>query len=295
MKKRVIRVGSRESQLAVLQSRLVMELIGRAHPEVELELVTMKTTGDKILDRSLDAIGGKGLFVRELDQALRTGRVDITVHSLKDLPMETPEDLPLLAFSRREDPRDALILKPGQQELAPDALVGCGSRRRTLQLQRLYPELRFTGMRGNVQTRLRKLEEGQADATLLACAGLRRLGMEDRIAWAFSPEEMIPAAGQGILAVQGRAGEDDSFLDCVRDADGTLAAMAERAMVRALDGGCTSPIAAYAERSGSVLYLRGFYVSDSGRTATGLLEGSVEEPEELGIQLAEQLKKEAEG
>ena len=170
-----LRVASRESRLAVIQSELVMEGLSRLHPELELELVTMKTTGDRILDRTLDKIGGKGLFVRELDAALREGRADLSVHSCKDLPMEEAPDLPLLAFSVREDPRDVLVLPQGVQELDPAKPVGCASPRRALQFQALYPGVRVEPVRGNLQTRLRKLDEGQFSALILAAAGLRRL------------------------------------------------------------------------------------------------------------------------
>ena len=167
-----LRIGSRESRLAVIQSQMVMKLIAAAEPEAELELVTMKTTGDKILDKTLDKIGGKGLFVRELDQARRDGRADFTVHSLKDMPMQVPEDLPLAAFSSREDPRDVLVLPEGATELDKSKPIGCSSRRRQLQLKLLFPDMDIQPVRGNVQTRLAKLEAGQFSALVLAAAGL---------------------------------------------------------------------------------------------------------------------------
>ena len=176
-----IRFGSRDSRLAVIQSRMVMEAVQNICPQAELELLTMKTTGDKILDKTLDQIGGKGLFVKELDLALREGKVDFTVHSLKDMPMETPEDLPLAAFSKRADPRDVLVLPEGVPELRPGKPIGCSSRRRQLQLKALYPDFDIAPVRGNVQTRLRKLDEGQYSALVLAAAGLKRLGLENRI------------------------------------------------------------------------------------------------------------------
>ncbi|MDD7651777.1 MAG: hydroxymethylbilane synthase, partial [Firmicutes bacterium] len=207
-----LRVGSRDSRLAVIQAELVMGAIREKHPELSLELVTMKTTGDRILDRTLDQIGGKGLFVRELDLALAEGRVDLTVHSCKDLPMEENPDLPLMAFSRREDPRDVLVLPAGVRELDFSRPIGCSSRRRTVQLQALWPQAQVAPVRGNVQTRLRKLDEGQFSALILAGAGLRRLGLTERISRYFTVEEMLPAAGQGILAVQTRRDFDSSIL-----------------------------------------------------------------------------------
>ena len=206
--RRCIEIGSRESRLAVIQTRLVADYIENTLPEAEVRLLTMKTTGDRILDRPLEAVGGKGLFVKELDRALLEGRTELSVHSLKDLPMELPPELPILGFSRREDPRDVLVLPAGKTHWDRSKPLGCSSKRRILQLQRLYPEVEAALVRGNVQTRLRKLDEGQYGALVLAAAGLKRLGLEDRISRYFSTEEMVPAAGQGILAIQGRAGVD---------------------------------------------------------------------------------------
>ena len=286
-----LRIGSRESRLAVIQSRMVMEKIAKAEPAAELELVTMKTTGDKILDKTLDKIGGKGLFVRELDQALREERVDFTVHSLKDMPMEVPEDLPLAAFSSREDPRDVLVLPDGTTEIDRSKPIGCSSRRRQLQLKKLFPDMAIEPVRGNVQTRLAKLEAGQFSALVLAAAGLKRLGLEERISRYFSVEEILPAAGQGILAVQTRKGMNTDCLRLVQDKESACCARAERAFVRALNGGCSSPVAAHAVAEGTLLTLTGFYVSPDERIQRkGSLSGSVTEAETLGKALARQLK-----
>ena len=259
---RKIVIGSRDSRLAVVQSEMVRDFILEKHPDMEVEILTMKTTGDKILDRTLDKIGGKGLFVKELDKALLEKHSDLSVHSLKDMPMEVPEDLPLVAFSKREDPRDVLVLPEGETELNPEKPLGCSSLRRTLQLKELYPDMECKSVRGNVQTRLRKLEEGQYGALVLAAAGLKRLGLAHRISRYFEPEEMIPAAGQGILAVQGRAGEDISFLEGFQDADVACAALAERAFVKYLDGGCSSPVAAHAVVEEGTLTLLGLYYEE---------------------------------
>lgn len=286
-----IRFGSRESRLAVIQSRMVMDAVHTLCPEAELELVTMKTTGDKILDRTLDQIGGKGLFVKELDVALRENRVDFTVHSLKDMPMETPEDLPLVAFSRREDPRDALVLPEGVPEMDKSKPIGCSSRRRQLQLKKLYPDFEIQAVRGNVQTRLRKLQEGQYCALVLAAAGLKRLGLEDRISRYFTVEEILPAAGQAILAVQARSGTDVSPLAGFHDENAACCALAERAFVRALDGGCTSPVAAYAQVAGDQIEITGLYVSpDETVLRRGTARGPKEQAEALGRALALELK-----
>lgn len=261
----VIRIGSRDSILAVRQAELIRDRISQEHPELDIRIITMKTTGDKILDKSLAAIGGKGLFVKELDRALLDGRIDIAVHSLKDVPMELNPDLPLLAFGKREDPRDVMIYRQGLSELPENAVIGTSSRRRELQLKKLCPAYTFRGIRGNVQTRMRKLEEEGYDGTLLAAAGLKRLGMEHVIGQYFSVDEIIPAAGQGILAVQGRRGEDYSWLACVDDPESRAAAAAERAFIRTVGGGCTSPSAAHAQVSGNEVKLTGLYYNeDSG-------------------------------
>lgn len=287
-----IKIGSRESALAVIQSRMVMDAIARTVPDAELELVTMKTTGDRILDKTLDQIGGKGLFVKELDQALRDGRADFTVHSLKDMPMEVPWDLPLAAFSRREDPRDVLVLPEGITELDPEKPIGCSSRRRQLQLKALFPDMDIRPVRGNVQTRLKKLQDGEFSALVLAAAGLKRLHLEGRISRYFAPEEMLPAAGQGILAVQTRQGMDTACLDGIHDPNAACCALAERAFVRALDGGCSSPVAAYAVAEGETLTLTGLYVSpDETVVRKGSLSGSRTAAETLGETLADKLKK----
>ena len=286
-----LRIGSRESRLAVIQSRMVMEAIRMAESSAELELVTMKTTGDKILDKTLDKIGGKGLFVRELDQALRDGRADFTVHSLKDMPMEVPEDLPLAAFSSREDPRDVLVLPECVAELDPTKPIGCSSRRRQLQLKKLFPQMDIQPVRGNVQTRLTKLEAGQFSALVLAAAGLKRLGLENRISRYFGVEEILPAAGQGILVVQTRKGMNTDCLRLVHDEKTACCAKAERAFVRELNGGCSSPVAAHAVIEGNALTLTGFYVSPDERIQRkGSITGSIVEAETLGKILARQLK-----
>jgi len=296
MKKRILqklRIGSRESKLAVIQSQLIMEMIKKSFPEVELELITMKTTGDIILDQTLDKIGGKGLFVKELDQALRQGVIDIAVHSLKDMPAESSEELPIIAFTEREDPRDVLIFPEGIEQLNRVQPVGCSSARRKVQIQEIWPEMRVEPVRGNVITRLRKLDEGQFGALILAYAGLKRLGLQNRISYTFSPEEMLPAAGQGILAVQGRKGEKLDFLDCIRDRDAETAALAEREFIRILDGGCSAPIAAFAQIAGDEVKLNGLYVDErSGIKAKGSISGTRAEAINLGHTLAKRLLQE---
>jgi hydroxymethylbilane synthase len=286
-----IRIGSRESRLAVIQSRLVIDYITENCPGYTPELVTMKTTGDMILDRSLDKVGGKGLFVKELDRCLLDGETDISVHSLKDMPMVVPEEIPIIGYSKREDPRDALILPQGCGEWDMTKPVGCSGKRRIVQLKNLYPDIEIKLIRGNVQTRLKKLDSGEYGAIILAVAGLVRLGLTDRISRIFDAGEIIPAAGQGILAVQGKKGVDYSFLNGFFDREDSICARAERAFVQRLDGGCSSPIAAYAVIEGEKLLLRGLYCrEDSFDFVTGSETGGIDRPEELGVALADRLK-----
>lgn len=288
-------IGSRESKLAVLQSEMVKEYIERENPELRVEILTMKTTGDKILDRTLDKIGGKGLFVKELDRALLEGKSQLSVHSLKDMPMEVPEELPLLAFSKREDARDVLVLPEGAKELDKSKPLGCSSLRRTLQLKALYPDMEVKSIRGNLQTRLRKLDEGEYAGLILAAAGLKRLGLTGRISRYFTPDEIIPAAGQGILAVQGRKDIEYSFLDGYCHSEGWICGNAERAYVKYLNGGCSSPVAAYAETEGEEIYIRGLYYSEEKNIfLTGNIRGRKDEGEALGITLAKRLRDAAE-
>ena len=298
-----VRIGSRDSRLAVIQSEMVIKAIEEYNEKhglkgddaVETELITMKTTGDRILDRTLDKVGGKGLFVKELDKALLDGRADLTVHSLKDVPMEVSEDLPLLAFSMREVPRYVLILAEGDEVLNLNLPIGCSSQRRTVQIKKLYPAARVEPVRGNLQTRLKKLDDGQYSALILAYAGIKRLGLEHRVSRIFDIDEMIPAACQGILAVQGRKDFDPFFLADFDDKDARDAALAERSFVRALDGGCSSPVAAYAVTSGDRITITGFYVNDEGETFEKRISGRREDGEKLSAMLAEDMKGDADG
>ncbi|MBE5962607.1 MAG: hydroxymethylbilane synthase [Lachnospiraceae bacterium] len=303
---RKIVVGSRESTLAVMQTELVMDEIRRCNPGIELELKTYKTTGDKILDKPLYQVGGKGLFVKELDQALLRGEIDLAVHSLKDVPMEVPKELPIVAFLKRGDARDAFVLpkKDGERTGAEgDAdttvtaddlngmLIGSSSLRRRLQIKALYPDVTMESVRGNIQTRLRKLDEGEFDGIVLAAAGLKRANLGERISRVFSTEEVLPAAGQGILAIQARKDFDISFLEAVCDEDTKLAALAERAFVRSLNGGCTSPVAAYAKVGEKEIILSGlYYREETGEFFKESTTGNREHAEQLGYEFAKYMK-----
>lgn len=287
-----LRIGSRESELAVAQTNLVIQAIRKQHPELEIELLTWKTTGDKILNKTLDKIGGKGLFVKELDQALRDGKIDLAVHSLKDVPMEENPQLPLIAFPRRGDVRDVLVLPEKFTEEAKVFCIGTSSFRRRIQIAKLYPQAEIKSVRGNIRTRLQKLDSGEYDALILAAAGLLRNGLGERICRYFDPSEVLPAAGQGILGVQARADFPRELLAGVNDVDTEAAALAERGFVRYLNGGCSSPVAAYAEVKGNEIYLRGlYYKEEDGSYEIGHLTGDRKDAAGLGVRLAEQMQK----
>jgi hydroxymethylbilane synthase len=294
--KKLVRVGSRESVLAVAQTRLVVDSVARAHPDIEVELVTMKTTGD-LNQAPFDRLrapqirgGAKGLFVKELEQALLNGKIDLAVHSLKDMPMEQDERLPLVAFFGRGDPRDVMVL-PAGHTTPGDGAAGCSSARRRVQLRKLMPGREVESIRGNVLTRLKKLDEGRYSFLVLAAAGLLRLGLEARISGFFSIDEMIPSAGQGILVCQGRSDGELDFLDAVNDPETADCALAERAFVRLLGGGCTLPVAALAQIRGVELNLAGLYVDEErGIYRKGTLSGDRKDAVTLGETLALRLQ-----
>lgn len=291
MEQQKIVIGSRESRLAVIQTEKVINFIRENHPELEIELVTMETTGDRRLDVTLDKIGGKGLFVKELDKALLREEIDLAVHSLKDMPMEESEEIPIITFSEREDVRDVLVLPKGVTEWNGQGVIGCSSFRRRIQGERIYPDAEFKSIRGNVLTRLEKLDNGEYDALILAAAGLKRLGLEERISKYFSVEEILPAAGQGILAVQGRKGTDYSFLNGFSQKEVAYIARAERAFVRYLDGGCSSPVAAYGEVHDGEMHLTGLHYKENDRSyEIGTKIGPVEDAEWIGIALAKEMQ-----
>lgn len=284
-----IKIGSRESRLAVIQAEQLVCYFQERN--LSAKVVTMKTKGDRILDQPLEKIGGKGLFIQELEQALREKEIDFSVHSLKDVPAAVQEELPLLAYSVREDPRDVLVLPEGVAELDRDKPIGTSSRRRTLQAERLFPGMKFESVRGNVLTRLRKLDEGKYSGLILAAAGLKRLGLAHRIDRYFTEEEMIPGAGQGILAVQGRASDDSRCLQGYHCVESEMAAKCERTVIRELAGDCTAPVAAFAKRKGEMLLVTGMFAEPEGRQyVTAGCEGDPMKPEELGLRLAEKLR-----
>ena len=259
-----LRLGTRGSPLALWQARHVAALLGGA-----VEIVPMTTTGDRIQDRTLAAAGGKGLFTKELDEALLGGQVDLTVHSLKDVPTALPDGIVLAATPERDDPRDTLIGVPGLAALAPGAVVGTASLRRQAIVLHRRPDVNVVPLRGNVGTRLAKLREGQVQATLLALAGLRRLGLAHEATAILDPDEMLPAVAQGAIGVTCRAGDASlrQRLEGINHQPTMICTMAERALLAALDGSCRTPIAAHATLAGGTLHLRALIVTPDGRRA----------------------------
>jgi hydroxymethylbilane synthase len=291
-------IGSRGSKLALWQAKWIGSLISRFHPEVTTEIEIVKTTGD-VKTEPLSVIGGKGVFTKELEDALLAGRIDLAVHSLKDLPTNLPDLLTIAAICEREDARDALVLREEQtlgsvNDLPASAVVGTSSQRRLAQLKYLRRDIVIKELRGNVDTRLRKLDEGQYDGLLLAAAGLRRLGLESRISALIATDEMLPAVGQGALAVETRANDHSTvaLVSSLNHVATQLACTSERAFLRALGGGCQLPIAGYAVASGNELVLEGLVADPFGQEVVrGKLTGSTAEAEELGSRLAHQLLK----
>jgi hydroxymethylbilane synthase len=291
-------IGSRGSKLALWQAQWIRTLISRFHPEITAEIEIIKTTGD-VKTEPLSVIGGKGVFTKELEDALLAGRIDLAVHSLKDLPTNLPDLLTIAAICEREDARDALVLREKQtlgsvNDLPGGAVVGTSSQRRLAQLKYLRRDIVIKELRGNVDTRLRKLDEGQYDGLLLAAAGLRRLELESRISILIATDEMLPAVGQGALAIETRANDNSTiaFVSSLNHLPTQLACESERAFLRTLGGGCQLPIAGYAVASGNELVLEGLIADPAGQQVVrGKLMGSTTEAEELGSRLAHQLLK----
>ena len=289
-----LRIATRKSQLALWQAEHVAALLRAAHPDLLVELVPMSTKGDRIQDRSLAAIGGKGLFIKELEVALEEHRADIAVHSMKDVPGDLPAGLEIAAVLARADPRDALLTGKATRltDLPQGARVGTSSLRRQAQLLAIRPDLKIEALRGNVDTRLRRLDEGELDAIILACAGLIRLGWEHRITGRLEPGECLPAVAQGIIGIECRT--DDratvSRLSVLNDAPTRSAMDAERAFAGRLGGSCQSPIAAHATLQDQRLTLQGLVAEpDGSRLLRDSIAGDVHDAHDLGAQLAERV------
>ncbi|HYQ91477.1 MAG TPA: hydroxymethylbilane synthase [Candidatus Competibacteraceae bacterium] len=290
----ILRIATRKSPLALWQAEHVARRLREAHPGLRVELVGMSTRGDKILDSPLAKVGGKGLFVKELEQSLLAGDADLAVHSLKDVPVEFPVGLCLPVILAREDPRDAFVSSRYCQpeQLPAGARVGTSSLRRQCQLAARYPHLNLLNLRGNVNTRLAKLEAGEYDAIILAAAGLQRLGLENRIACYLEPETSLPAIGQGVIAIECR--QDDAqvlgWINALHDPATAVRISAERALNHSLKGGCQVPIAGYAVLQDGQIWLRGLVGdSDGSRIVRGEIRGPAAAAERLGIALAEDL------
>jgi len=288
-------IATRESRLALWQAEHVRTLLQGLYPSCSVELLGMTTRGDQILDRPLSKVGGKGLFVKELEAALLDGSADIAVHSMKDVPMQMEPEFALVAIGPREVPLDALVSSKyaSLDDMPPGAVVGTSSLRREAQLHARYPYLAVTPLRGNLDTRLRKLDEGQFDAIILAAAGLTRLGLKDRIRALLPAEDSLPAAGQGALGIEALASRPEivDWMAPLNDPSTAACVRAERAVSRALAGSCEVPLGAYAELRDGGIYLRGFVASPDGtRMAHAELSGSTTDPEALGLTLANELR-----
>ena len=294
MLEKTLKIATRQSPLALWQANYVKDRLQQLYPDLTIELVPMVTKGDVILDSPLAKIGGKGLFVKELENALLTKEADIAVHSMKDVPMQFPEGLGLAVICQREDPRDAFVSHSYRTfaELPQGAVVGTSSLRRQCQLKALRPDLDIRSLRGNVGTRLSKLDNGDYDAIILASAGLIRLGLADRIASFIDVEQSLPAAGQGAVGIECRTDDAQvqALLAPLADAETTYCVRAERAMNNHLQGGCQVPIGGYALLQQGQLYLRALVGDiDGSRIIRAEGKSAVENAEILGVQIAEQL------
>lgn len=292
---KTLTIATRESPLALWQANFVRSQLLAAYPDLQIELLGMTTQGDRILDITLNKIGGKGLFVKELEQALMDGRADLAVHSLKDVTMSLPENLMLSAILSRHDARDAWVSSKFEriENLPEGGVVGTSSLRRESQLRAQFPHLVFRPLRGNVQTRLKKLDAGEFDGIILAVAGLERLGLGDRIRARLPIEMSLPAAGQGALGIEicAHRQEVHALLQCLHDRETAACVTAERALSRQLGGSCQVPLAAYATLSGEELYLQSLIAyPDAREVFRAQIRGHVSEAEQLGERCAAQLR-----
>ncbi len=285
-----ITIATRESPLALWQAHFVEAELKRHHPGIEVKLLGMTSRGDQLLDKPLYKVGGKGLFVKELETALLDERADIAVHSMKDVPMELPPGLTLGVICEREDPRDALVGVTSFDDLPEGARLGTSSLRRSCQVMQRRPDLQIGFLRGNVNTRLAKLDAGEFDAIILACAGLKRLGFDDRIGAAIDEDFLLPAGGQGAVGIEYRDADSRvaELLAPLAHEETSRRVIAERTVVRRLDGGCDVPIASFAVAEGNSLWLRARVGSPDGKTVI-VSEARGSEPEALGLEVADAL------
>jgi len=293
-------IASRESALAMWQAEYIRDRLRALYPETEVSILGMTTQGDRILDVTLSKIGGKGLFVKELETALENGSADLAVHSLKDVPMILPEGFVLAAIGEREDPHDAFVSGKFENlaQLPHGSVVGTSSLRRESQLRARFPHLKIEPLRGNVQTRLRKLDEGQYAAIILAAAGLKRLGLSGRIRGIIPSEDSLPAVGQGALGIECRAGRGDviAALQPLHHPETAACVLAERALSRQLGGSCQVPLGGFAQVKAGKLHMRGFVASPDGtRMMRAEMTGDMAQPEALGNRIAEELRAQGAG
>lgn len=288
-----LRIATRQSPLAMWQAEYVQSRLQQLHPDLTVELVPMTTQGDKILGTPLTKIGGKGLFVKELEQAMLEGRADIAVHSMKDVPYQFPEGLELKVICEREDPTDAFVSNKyhNLDELPCGANVGTSSLRRKIQLLKARPDLKITDLRGNVGTRLSKLDDGNYDAIVLASAGLKRLGLEERIRSQFAPELMLPAPGQGAVGIEARTNDPelDAILKPLQDETTSLRVLAERTITKTLQASCQVPVAAFATIDSGVLSLRALVGGVDHQIIEASAEGSAEDALAIGQKVSQEL------
>ena len=286
-------IATRQSRLALWQAEHVKQRLEKAHAGLLVELLPMTTRGDEVLDRSLEKVGGKGLFVKELENAMSDGRADLAVHSIKDVPADLPPGFTLAAITLREDPRDAFVSRKYAElkEMPAGSVIGTSSLRRSTQIAARYPALKIALLRGNVETRLAKLDRGEYDAIVLAVAGLTRLGLAPRIRGRLSAEESLPAPGQGALGIECLESRPDvaAFVAALADPGTSRCVRAERAVSRGLGGSCTLPLAAYAELAGDVIHLRALVASADGRRIVRA-EARGADPESLGATVVADLR-----
>ena len=292
--KELIRIGTRGSLLALKQSGMMKAALEKLWPDIQVDLQVIKTTGDKITDVPLAKVGGKGLFVKELEDALLERSVDLAVHSMKDVPAALPPGLEISAVPEREDPRDALIIRNGKYigDLTHGAVIGTSSLRRAAQMRKMRADFEIRNLRGNLETRLRKLDEGQFDAIILAAAGLRRMGWQDRITVHLDPVEFIPAIGQGALGIEARSGDEriQRILAPLNHFETAVAVRAERSLLKELEGGCQVPIGGHARVTGKMIELSGLVASLDGMEVFRVVRTApLEEAVELGKQVANEL------
>ena len=294
MRENIIRIGTRASLLALWQANWVKDILEEQNTGLNVELIKIKTTGDKILDVPLAKVGGKGLFVKEIEDALLSDKIDLAVHSMKDVPTDLPEGLHIASIAEREDPRDALLSRDGCKitDLPNNAKIGTSSLRRQAQILNMRPDFEINQLRGNLDTRIKKLTTEELDAVVLAAAGIRRMGWEEKITEYIPTEVCLPAIGQGAVGIETRVDDEtiNSLVSNLNHGPTSIAVRAERAFLKRLEGGCQVPIAAYGEISGKKIKLRGLVGRiDGSEIVKDSLEGSVERIEEIGVELAEKL------